>query len=39
LAIALLGLIVLGTSLSPFFLSAENFGNLLAALMEVAIRS
>ena len=34
---ALLGLIVLGNSLSPFFLTAGNFANLLAALMEVAI--
>jgi rhamnose transport system permease protein len=37
LVIAILGLIVLGTFLSPFFLSAGNFGNLIAALMEVAI--
>jgi len=29
--------IVLGTVLSPFFLSAGNFANLIAALMEVAI--
>ncbi len=34
---ALLGLIVLGNALSPFFLSAGNFGNLIASLMEVAI--
>ena len=34
---ALLGLIVLGNALSPFFLTANNFSNLLAALMEVAI--
>ncbi len=37
LAIALIGLIVLGNSLSPFFLTAGNFSNLTAALMEVAI--
>jgi len=34
---ALLGLIVLGNSLSPFFLTPGNFANLVAALMEVAI--
>jgi rhamnose transport system permease protein len=37
LVVALLGLIVLGTRLSPFFLTANNFANLAAALMEVAI--
>lgn len=37
LVIALLGLIVVGTSLSPFFLTPGNFSNLIAALMEVAI--
>jgi rhamnose transport system permease protein len=37
LAVGLLGLIVLGTSLSPFFLTPGNFTNLSAALMEVAI--
>ena len=37
LIVALVGLIVLGNSLSPFFLSAGNFSNLIAALMEVAI--
>lgn len=37
LVVALLGLIVLGTSLSPFFLTPGNFSNLIAALMEVAI--
>jgi rhamnose transport system permease protein len=37
LVVALVGLIVLGTSLSPFFLTAGNFANLIAALMEVAI--
>jgi rhamnose transport system permease protein len=37
LVIALLGLIVLGSRLSPFFLTAGNFSNLIAALMEVAI--
>ncbi|MFI5199654.1 MAG: ABC transporter permease [Candidatus Limnocylindrales bacterium] len=37
LAIALVGLIILGNALSPFFLSAGNFANLLSALMEVAI--
>ncbi len=37
LVIALMVLIVLGTSLSPFFLTPGNFSNLIAALMEVAI--
>ena len=37
LLIALIGLIVLGNALSPFFLTAGNFSNLIAALMEVAI--
>jgi rhamnose transport system permease protein len=37
LVVALIGLIALGTSLSPFFLTAGNFSNLIAALMEVAI--
>lgn len=37
LVVALLGLIVLGTRLSPFFLTPGNFANLIAALMEVAI--
>jgi rhamnose transport system permease protein len=37
LVVALLGLIVLGTFLSPFFLTPGNFSNLIAALMEVAI--
>ncbi len=37
LIVALLGLIVAGTALSPFFLTAGNFANLIAALMEVAI--
>jgi rhamnose transport system permease protein len=37
LVVALLGLIVLGNALSPFFLTSGNFGNLIAALMEVAI--
>jgi len=37
LAIALAGLLLLGARLSPFFLSAGNFSNLVAALMEVAI--
>jgi len=37
LLVALLGLIVLGNRLSPFFLTPGNFSNLLAALMEVAI--
>jgi len=37
LVLAILGLIALGTSLSPFFLTTGNFGNLIAALMEVAI--
>jgi rhamnose transport system permease protein len=34
---ALLGLVVLGNALSPFFLTPGNFSNLVAALMEVAI--
>jgi rhamnose transport system permease protein len=37
LVVALVGLVVLGTSLSPFFLTPGNFSNLIAALMEVAI--
>jgi rhamnose transport system permease protein len=37
LVIALLALIAIGNSLSPFFLTAGNFANLIAALMEVAI--
>jgi rhamnose transport system permease protein len=37
LLVALLGLVVLGNALSPFFLTAGNFSNLIAALMEVAI--
>jgi len=37
LVVALLGLIVVGNALSPFFLTAGNFANLIAALMEVAI--
>ncbi len=37
LAIALLVLIVIGNAVSPFFLTAGNFSNLLSALMEVAI--
>ena len=37
LAVALIGLIVLGNALSPFFLTPQNFSNLIAALMEVAI--
>ena len=37
LVVALIGLIVLGASASPFFLSPGNFSNLIAALMEVAI--
>jgi rhamnose transport system permease protein len=37
LAIGLVGLILLGAALSPFFLTAGNFSNLIAALMEVAI--
>jgi len=37
LAIALVGLIILGNALSPFFFTAGNFANLLSALMEVAI--
>lgn len=37
LVVALVGLIVLGSQLSPFFLTPGNFSNLIAALMEVAI--
>jgi rhamnose transport system permease protein len=37
LAVALAGLILLGTTLSPVFLTAGNFANLITALMEVAI--
>jgi rhamnose transport system permease protein len=37
LVVALVGLVVLGASLSPFFLTPGNFSNLIAALMEVAI--
>ena len=37
LVVVLLGLIALGTTLSPFFLTPGNFANLIAALMEVAI--
>lgn len=37
LAIALVGLMLLGAYLSPFFLTPGNFSNLVAALMEVAI--
>jgi rhamnose transport system permease protein len=37
LVVALVGLVALGTSLSPFFLTPGNFSNLIAALMEVAI--
>jgi rhamnose transport system permease protein len=37
LVLALIGLIVMGNALSPFFLTPGNFSNLIAALMEVAI--
>jgi rhamnose transport system permease protein len=37
LVLALIGLTALGASLSPFFLTAGNFSNLVAALMEVAV--
>jgi rhamnose transport system permease protein len=37
LVIAIAGLIVLGAFLSPFFLTPNNFANLIASLMEVAI--
>src|SRR6266550_1281304 len=37
LLVALLGLIVIGNALSPFFLTSGNLANLIAALMEVAI--
>ena len=37
LAFVLLGLVWLGASLSPVFLSARNFSNLIAAVIEVGI--
>jgi rhamnose transport system permease protein len=37
LLVALIVLIFVGNALSPFFLTAGNFSNLIAALMEVAI--
>ena len=37
LVVAVVGLVALGASLSPFFLTPGNFSNLVAALMEVAI--
>jgi rhamnose transport system permease protein len=37
LFIVLIGLVILGSNLSEFFLTAGNFSNLLAAMMEVAI--
>ena len=37
LVLAVAGLVLLGTTLSPFFLTPGNFSNLIAALMEVAI--
>jgi rhamnose transport system permease protein len=37
LVLAIAGLVVLGTFLSPFFLTPNNFANLIASLMEVAI--
>jgi len=37
LAVVLLALIWIGTSLSPVFLTARNFSNLTAAVMEVAM--
>ena len=37
LLLILLAMILLGTALSEFFLSAGNFSNLLAAMMEIAI--
>jgi rhamnose transport system permease protein len=37
LVVVLLSLIVIGSQLSPVFLTPRNFANLLAALMEVAI--
>jgi rhamnose transport system permease protein len=37
LLLSLLGLLVIGNLLSPFFLTVGNFSNLIAALMEVAI--
>ncbi len=37
LAVALVGLLVVGASLSPFFLTPGNLSNLVVALMEVAI--
>jgi len=37
LVVAIIGLVILGARLSPFFLTPGNFANLIAALMEVAI--
>ena len=37
LAVVLVVLILLGTALSPFFLTPRNFANLISALMEVSI--
>ncbi|MEA2653679.1 MAG: rhamnose transport system permease protein [Chloroflexota bacterium] len=37
LVVALFGLVLLGTTLSTFFLTPGNFANLITALMEVAI--
>lgn len=37
LVLVVVGLVALGASLSPFFLTPGNFSNLIAALMEVAI--
>jgi rhamnose transport system permease protein len=37
LVVAVFGLVALGASLSPFFLTPGNFSNLVAALMEVEI--
>jgi rhamnose transport system permease protein len=37
LALVVIGLIVLGASVSPVFLTARNFTNLVSAVMEVAL--
>jgi rhamnose transport system permease protein len=37
LVVILVALVVIGNQLSPFFLTAGNFANLVAALMEVAV--
>jgi len=39
LAIVLVALIVIGSTVSPVFLSGRNFSNLISAVIEVAIMS